>query len=173
LTSAGGSFEPPVPFLGWRVPSLLFALLQAIMSNREDRSSAPDQRLRKAERLTRRAEFLEAQRAGGRYQGTWLVVYAMATKRGFARLGITTSRKVGNAVVRNRWRRLIREAFRHNKAKLPASHDLVVIVRAQHEAPALGALAHDLIRAAQRAATPRKKEARPDKQRASDGPEQT
>lgn len=45
------------------------------------------------------------------------------------RLGITASRKVGSAVVRNRAKRLIREAFRTNKALFPADIDVVVIVR--------------------------------------------
>jgi ribonuclease P protein component len=111
-----------------------------------------DARLRKAERLARRAEFLEAQRLGGRSQGSWLVLYVMPTTRAHARLGITTSRKVGNAVVRNRWRRLIREAFRHNKTRLPLGHDLVVIVKAHGPAPSLDELTHELVRVAGRAA---------------------
>jgi ribonuclease P protein component len=44
-------------------------------------------------------------------------------------LGITASRKVGNAVVRNRARRLIREAFRAFFTELPSALDIVVIVR--------------------------------------------
>ena len=45
------------------------------------------------------------------------------------RLGLSTSRSVGNAVVRNRIRRQVREWFRREKKKLPASLDLVVIAR--------------------------------------------
>lgn len=46
-----------------------------------------------------------------------------------ARLGITVSRRVGTAVVRNRAKRLIREAFRRTQELWPADIDVVVIAR--------------------------------------------
>ncbi|MGH9830030.1 MAG: ribonuclease P protein component, partial [Blastocatellia bacterium] len=46
-----------------------------------------------------------------------------------ARIGITATRKVGNSVVRNRCRRLVREVFRKNKWRIPASVDIVVNVK--------------------------------------------
>ncbi len=45
------------------------------------------------------------------------------------RLGLTVSRKVGGAVVRNRVKRRVREWFRHSRKALPAGVDLVVIAR--------------------------------------------
>jgi ribonuclease P protein component len=48
---------------------------------------------------------------------------------GDRRLGIAASRKVGNAIVRNRIKRGVREWFRHNRSGLPADLDLVVIAR--------------------------------------------
>lgn len=45
---------------------------------------------------------------------------------GPTRLGLSVSRKVGGAVCRNRWKRLIREAFRQSRATLPPGLDLVV-----------------------------------------------
>ncbi len=110
-----------------------------------------DQRLRKVERLTKRAHFLEAQRQGRRRAGLHLVVYARPNGLGWPRLGLTTSRKVGNAVCRNRWRRLLREAFRTHKAALPLSFDLVVIVKPQQQAPALDVLTQELLALARRA----------------------
>ena len=46
-----------------------------------------------------------------------------------ARLGLTVSRKVGNAVVRNRVKRRVREWFRHDGRSLTAGWDVVVIAR--------------------------------------------
>ena len=45
------------------------------------------------------------------------------------RLGITVTKKVGNAVVRNRLKRLIREFFRRNKVLFPAGYDVVVMAK--------------------------------------------
>lgn len=46
-----------------------------------------------------------------------------------SRLGVTVSKRVGNAVVRNRVKRCIREWFRHARAELPYPSDIVVIAR--------------------------------------------
>lgn len=47
-----------------------------------------------------------------------------------SRLGLSVSRRVGNAVVRNRWKRRLRDVFRRLRGRLPAALDLVVVVRA-------------------------------------------
>ncbi len=46
-----------------------------------------------------------------------------------SRLGITTSRKVGNAPARNRVRRLVREFFRRNRCEIDPPRDVLVIAR--------------------------------------------
>ena len=55
-----------------------------------------------------------------------LVVFAGPAAGGKPRLGLSVSRKVGNAVVRNRWKRLLREVFR--TSELPAC-DFVAVPR--------------------------------------------
>ncbi|MCL2709718.1 MAG: ribonuclease P protein component [Planctomycetaceae bacterium] len=56
-----------------------------------------------------------------------LILFAIANGLPRCRLGLAVSKKVGNAVVRNRWKRLIREAFRTSQALLPNGLDLVVL----------------------------------------------
>jgi ribonuclease P protein component len=85
------------------------------------------------DRLHRRAEFLRVQRIGVRFQTDHFVVYAARFPGSqMVRLGTTVSRRLGNAVVRNRIKRRIRECFRLSlRWKLPAGTALVIIGRAR------------------------------------------
>lgn len=82
-------------------------------------------------RLRRRAEFLSVQEKGRKYSAECLMalVLPQATPGARARVGLTVSSKVGNAVVRNRVRRRLRELFRRGQATLPPGLDIVVIAR--------------------------------------------
>lgn len=55
-----------------------------------------------------------------------LVVRGARNGLSFARLGLSISRRVGNAVLRNQWKRRIREAFRTQQDQMPVGVDLVV-----------------------------------------------
>lgn len=71
-----------------------------------------------------------------------LVFYGRQRSDGFkvTRLGLSVSRRVGNAVTRNLWKRRLRESFRMIRQQLPEELDLVVIVRASGP-PEIGAAA--------------------------------
>jgi ribonuclease P protein component len=81
-------------------------------------------------RLRKRREFLALQREGRRQNVPHFIVITRPTESATARLGITTSRKVGAAPVRNRIRRLVREVFRRRRAALDPPVDVLVIARA-------------------------------------------
>jgi ribonuclease P protein component len=83
----------------------------------------------KSLRLRTRADFSAVYDAKTRETRGPLVIYARPNQLGHPRLGLSTSRKVGTAVRRNRIRRLVREAFRHLQHDLPAGYDLLVVVR--------------------------------------------
>ena len=58
-----------------------------------------------------------------------VVVYAKKNKLGFSRLGITSGKKIGKAVQRNRARRLIRVAFRALLPEFNDNYDMVIVAR--------------------------------------------
>lgn len=88
-------------------------------------------RLDKASRVRKRREYLDIQTRGRRVVlPHFIFILARRTEPGKGpRLGITASRKVGSAVVRNRAKRLVREAFRATIELFSAELDIVVIVR--------------------------------------------
>ena len=82
-----------------------------------------------AHRVRKRREYLRVQRRGERIWGRRFIFYFGRPGTGEARLGITVSRKVGNAVTRNRIKRWVREAFRQNREIFNRPVDLVLIAK--------------------------------------------
>jgi ribonuclease P protein component len=89
---------------------------------------------------------LRVQRVGARCQTPHLVMYAARfSDKARVRLGTTVSRRLGNAVVRNRTRRRIREYFRRElRFRFPAGISVVVIGRIGAEALAMRSLMNEL-----------------------------
>jgi ribonuclease P protein component len=88
---------------------------------------------KKEQRVRKRAEFQDIQGNGRRVFTRNFVLMLLAREaseeRPSARLGVTVSRRVGNAVQRNRAKRLIREAFRATRDLWDPDLDVVVIAR--------------------------------------------
>ena len=58
-----------------------------------------------------------------------LVLYARRNREGMNRVGVTVSKKLGKAVVRNRVRRRLREVYRLNESRFLPGWDIVVVAR--------------------------------------------
>lgn len=83
----------------------------------------------KARRVRRSGEYQRAFKAGIRVHGRFFTFVMSSNSSSTVRLGIVASRKLGDAVTRNRAKRLIREAFRRMASTKPAGVDVVVIPR--------------------------------------------
>jgi ribonuclease P protein component len=79
-------------------------------------------------RISTRADFSRVYREGRRYPGELLVVYVRPTDVG-RRVGVTAGRRLGGAVVRNRAKRRLREAFRRIEPRLREHGDVVLVAR--------------------------------------------
>jgi ribonuclease P protein component len=88
----------------------------------------PVGRISKEMRLRRRAEFVEVQSGGRKLHGRHLLALAMQQELPVGRLGITVTKKVGNAVVRNRIKRLLREWLRLH-GWVPPGWDVVLVAK--------------------------------------------
>ncbi len=93
------------------------------------RKSAPEgsERFPQSLRLRRRKDFLRVQDQGVKVSVDPLLALALKNSLNVTRLGITVSIKVGNAVLRNRIRRRLREIFRRRRDLFPQGLDLVLI----------------------------------------------
>ena len=96
-------------------------------------------RFQKKQRLLRTTDFRRVYAQRQSVAIGPLVMYGaqQVTKLSHARIGISVSRRVGNAVVRNQWKRKLREAFRKVKTQFSADLDVVVVVRTTGK-PAMG-----------------------------------
>ena len=80
-------------------------------------------------RLLRGTEFRQVFDRKQSVADNVLIVYGRRQGLPHARLGLVVSRKAGNAIVRNRWKRCVREVFRKHLGALPAGIDIVVLPR--------------------------------------------
>lgn len=87
-------------------------------------------RLTPAQRVRRGADFRAVRETGRRLDGSWFLLTVRSRGDSLpARIGVVVSRAVGNAVARNRVKRLFREIFRRNQHEIPAGLDLVMVAR--------------------------------------------
>lgn len=81
--------------------------------------------------IKKNREFQKIYARGKSHVNPLLVCYVLKNRKNITRVGITTGKKTGNAVQRNRSRRIIREAYRHIAPRVPQKYDLVFVSRAK------------------------------------------
>ncbi len=100
----------------------------------------------KAIRLRSRSQYLQLSRPEARHAGKWIVVDLRSNGKGLTRLGITVTRRYGKAHDRNRFKRVVREAFRLSQHLLPAGIDLNVKPRSAASQATSNDIYEELIR---------------------------
>lgn len=79
--------------------------------------------------LTKNKEFSRAYTRGKSFVHPLLVTYVVKTRNNTVRIGITASKKIGNAVTRNRARRVIRAALQQTLSTDMSNYDIVFVAR--------------------------------------------
>ena len=79
--------------------------------------------------LKENKDFRRIYAKGRSYPSAVLVSYVIKNRCGCVRIGITTGKKIGKAVLRNRSRRIIREAFREISDDVRTGYDIVFVAR--------------------------------------------
>jgi ribonuclease P protein component len=115
---------------------------------------------RPVEHLRRPADFRRVYERRRSASDIWLIVYGCENGLKWSRLGLSVSRKIGGAVLRNRLRRLYREAYRLTRQEMPPGLDLVLIPRTS-EVPPLEELKRSLPKLVNQVARKLAREARP------------
>ncbi len=80
--------------------------------------------------MNRNQDFQRLYRSGAFCSLGAAILYAMPNGRSENRLGITAGKKVGNAVKRNRAKRIVRAAYRAVETEMPIGLDIVIVARA-------------------------------------------
>ena len=134
--------------------------------------SSRGERLARADRVRRRADYLRCYREGRRLHGALATLHAAPNREGHPRLGVTASRKVGGAAVRQRLRRRVREVYRRweGRGRLPAA-DLVLNLKPAAAAAGFEELREELERLLGLSLRPPRRSPPPRRRRPDGGPE--
>lgn len=108
-----------------------------------------DESFPKRFRIRKRHEFRRVYEKGRRISARFVIIHHLDSGLDYPRIGITVTKKVGNAAVRNRWKRLIREVFRKNRPAFPPK-DMVITVKKGVNPPSYRELEEDIVGAVAR-----------------------
>ncbi len=114
----------------------------------------------KRTRLSDSPDFERVYRQGAAYRGKLFSVHAFPNGFGTPRLGLSVSRRVGNAVTRNTVRRRLREVFYSTLPEIPGDLDLVVSARPAAAEATFGELREEYLRSLRKLGEARESEPR-------------
>lgn len=80
-------------------------------------------------RIKEKSEFEDIIKNGKKYGNSYFAIYYKDRKKDFSRFGITLSKKYGNAVKRNKYKRILREIIRINQKKFKNNYDYIIIMK--------------------------------------------
>ena len=80
-------------------------------------------------RIKSKIEFEDIIKNGKKIGNSFFVIYYKDRKKLFSRFGVSLSKKFGNAVVRNKYKRILREIIRINQKKFKNSYDYIIIMK--------------------------------------------
>ena len=100
------------------------------------------------ERIRKKKEFSYLYKKGYRYKSKYFNLIGLSNALTYSRVGVVASRKVGNAVTRNRAKRWMRELFRRNKDLFDGPVDLLIVATAAMRDASWAELREAYIRAA-------------------------
>ncbi len=86
-------------------------------------------RLKKADRILKRSDFVLLSDLGKKVSDRFFVILYMPGRFDRPRMGVTVSKRIGNAVTRNRLKRLSREYFRLNRGRIRRAWDINIIAK--------------------------------------------
>ena len=102
-------------------------------------------------RLTRGSDFARVRKQGRSWAHPLVILAADRNEAGQTRFGFVVGRRIGNAVVRNRIRRQLREVVRHHLDEVPAGWDMVLLAREPIREARFAEIEHAVVQSLRRA----------------------
>ena len=100
--------------------------------------------MNKKEKISKNREYRKIYNRGKNMISPLVITYVLKNKFNNTRVGITTSKKIGNAVKRNRARRVIRESFYSLRKNIKNGYDLVFVARGRTSKVKMGEVLKDI-----------------------------
>ena len=98
----------------------------------EDKKEEKNSLLRNFSSLKKRSEFLYLRKVGKTVYGKYFIVNYNFSDNNHLRFGLTVSKKIGNSVIRNYVKRILREIIRKNLNKIPNKLNIEIIPKKKH-----------------------------------------